>query len=303
MGVKRKYKDSVFRSIFNNKKSLLELYNAIHGTEYTDESIIEINTLKDALFTSRKNDISFTLNKKMVILIEHQSTIDKSMPLRILSYVARIYEKMIDESILREDFTGIARSEFIILYNGKDPFPEEKILRLSDAFEELDESEKTKYSHLIFLDVLVIMLNINKGRNPILESKSKTLSGYAAFVAKVREYEKKHHLEDAVKLAVEYCRKKNILEDYFKQNSSEEVSMNFIKYNEKDAMKELRKEAMENLKKGMEEGKKEGIEEGMGKGIAKGMEEGENYVLKLMEQGLSYEKIKMKIESKRKKTH
>ena len=168
MTVKRKYKDSVFRSIFNNKRSLLELYNAIHGTNHKDESIIEINTLEDALFTSRKNDISFTLNKKMVVLIEHQSTIDKSMPLRILSYIARIYEKIIDESILKEDFEGIARPEFIVLYNGKDNFPKEKILRLSDLFAELDESEKNKYSDLIFLDVLVVMLNINKGRNPVM---------------------------------------------------------------------------------------------------------------------------------------
>jgi predicted transposase/invertase (TIGR01784 family) len=291
MGVKRKYKDSVFRSIFNNKKSLLELYNAIHGTNYQDESIIEINTLGDALFTSRKNDISFTLNKKMVILIEHQSTIDKSMPLRILSYIARIYEKMIDESILREDFTGIARSEFIILYNGKDPFPEKKFLKLSDLFVKLDESEKNEYSDLIWLDVLILMLNINKGHNIDLERKSEDLNGYATFVAKVREYEKKRSLEAAVKLAVEFCIKKGVLIDYFKQNSSKEVSMNFLKYDEKVAIKVARKEGME-----------KGIIMGLEKGMMKGKKEGQTYVLELMSQGLSYEQIKKKIEKTSKKT-
>ena len=141
------------------------------------------------------------------------------------------------------------------------------------------------------------MLNINKGHNLGLERKSKTLSDYATFVAKVREYEKKHPLEKAVKLTVKYCIKNNILEDYFKQNSPEVVSMNFTKYNEKDAIKELRKEARE---KGMEEGiimgMKKGIIEGRTKGIERGKKEGQNYVLKLMAQGLSHEEIKKKIE-------
>ena len=284
MAVNKKYKDSVFRSIFNNKEKLLELYNAIFGTNHQDESIIEINTLKDALFSSMKNDISFTVNKKMIVLIEHQSTIDKSMPLRILSYATRVYEKIINIEILREDFGEIDRPLFIVLYNGKEPFPEEKFIRLSDLFKELDESDKNDYSHLICLDLLVIMLNINKGRNPNLEHKSKTLSGYAVFVAKVREYEKKHPLEKAVKLSVEYCIKKGVLVDYFKQNSSKEVSMNFIKYDEKLAIKVASEEAME-------------------KGIEKGMEKVQNYVLQLLAQGLSQEEIKKKIEEMPRKNH
>ncbi|MCL2025696.1 MAG: hypothetical protein FWG92_02695, partial [Leptospirales bacterium] len=75
MKVNRKYKDSLFRSIFNNKPAILELYNAIEGTNYKDESIIEINTLKDVLFKTIENDLSFEVNNKMLILIEHQSTI------------------------------------------------------------------------------------------------------------------------------------------------------------------------------------------------------------------------------------
>ena len=272
MAVNKKYKDSVFRSVFNNEARLLELYNAIFGTNHQDKSIIEINTLRDALFAARKNDISFTVNKKMIILIEHQSTIDKSMPLRILSYVVRVYEKIININILKEDFGKIDRPMFIVLYNGKDPFPKEKFLRLSDLFKEIDESDKNDYTNLIFLDALVLMLNINQGCNPDLERRSGTLSGYAAFVAKVREYEKKYPLEEAIKSAVEYCVKKGILIDYFKQNSSEEVSMNFIKYDEKLAIKVAREEAME-----------------------KGIEKGQSYILELVAQGLTYEEIKKKI--------
>ena len=61
----RRYKDSVFRSIFNNSPTILELYNAIKGTNYKDESMIEVNTLKDVLFTTIQNDLSFSINKKI----------------------------------------------------------------------------------------------------------------------------------------------------------------------------------------------------------------------------------------------
>ncbi|MCL1966385.1 MAG: hypothetical protein FWF67_00715 [Fibromonadales bacterium] len=60
MPAKRKYKDSVFTSLFKDKKRLLELYNAIEGTSYKDPNIININTLDGVLFPNRQNDISFT---------------------------------------------------------------------------------------------------------------------------------------------------------------------------------------------------------------------------------------------------
>ncbi|MCL1911398.1 MAG: Rpn family recombination-promoting nuclease/putative transposase [Leptospirales bacterium] len=268
MKAKRQYKDGLLRSIFNDKSRLLELYNAIEGTSYKDESIIEINTLNDALFTAVKNDISFTVNNEMVILIEHQSTINENMPLRMLSYITRIYEKMTDKRIYNKSVVKIAEPKFIVLYNGKEPYPKEKFLRLSDAF------KKTDKNGLISLDLIVRMLNINKGCNPALERGSKTLDGYAIFIEKVREYEKKLPLEEAVKSAVTYCIENGILEDYFRQNLSEVVDMVItLEYNLKDAIEAAREE-------GMEEGKKEV----------------QSYVLELMAQGLSYEEIKKKIE-------
>ena len=39
----RKYKDTLFRKVFNNKKDLLSLYNALNDTSHTDDSLITIN--------------------------------------------------------------------------------------------------------------------------------------------------------------------------------------------------------------------------------------------------------------------
>ncbi|MDR0516014.1 MAG: Rpn family recombination-promoting nuclease/putative transposase [Fibromonadaceae bacterium] len=104
MPAKRKYKASVFASLFSDKKRLLELYNAIEGTSYKDPNIISINTLEGVLFQDRMNDISFTIGNKVVVLIEHQSSINENMPLRFLIYISKVYEKIIDDkSIYKRD--------------------------------------------------------------------------------------------------------------------------------------------------------------------------------------------------------
>ena len=287
MKANKQYKDGLFRSLFNSKDKLLELYNAIEGTSYQDESLIDINTLEEALFAVRKNDISFTVDNKTVIIIEHQSTINENMPLRLLSYITRIYEKMTDKRIYRESLLEIPNPKFIVLYNGKVSYPKEKFLRLSDAFKKINSDDS------IFLDLTVKVLNINKGYNLELERGSETLHGYAIFIAKVREHEEKYPLEEAIKLSLEYCIENGILEDYFKQNSSEVVDMLTLKYNVKDAIKVAREEGIE---KGREEGMEKGRTEGIEEGIEKGKEEIQNYILSLIEQGLSGEEIKKKIE-------
>ena len=62
-----KYKDTVFRMLFNNKKEALGLYNNLFDTDYTDESLIDIVTLEDVLFIPRKNDVAFTMNGRFVV--------------------------------------------------------------------------------------------------------------------------------------------------------------------------------------------------------------------------------------------
>ena len=48
--INHKYKDRLFRFIFNNKKDLLQLYNAINGTKYTNSDDLIINTIEDVVY-------------------------------------------------------------------------------------------------------------------------------------------------------------------------------------------------------------------------------------------------------------
>lgn len=69
----RKYKDSVFTMYFSNTERLIELYNSLEGTNLPKDTPIKINTLDDALFKDRINDISFVINGELVVLIEEIS--------------------------------------------------------------------------------------------------------------------------------------------------------------------------------------------------------------------------------------
>ena len=60
--VRRKYKDFLFRRVFEDKKDLLELYNALNGTDYKDPDELEITTLEDVIYMSMKNDLSFIIS-------------------------------------------------------------------------------------------------------------------------------------------------------------------------------------------------------------------------------------------------
>ncbi|MHC6202963.1 hypothetical protein ACYULU_07195 [Breznakiellaceae bacterium SP9] len=86
------YKDSLFRSLFSDKKALLELYNGIKGIHYNEQTEPIINTLPETLFTHQRNDVSFLLDRRLVLLAEHQSTTKgkKFFPLRTFGSLLRV---------------------------------------------------------------------------------------------------------------------------------------------------------------------------------------------------------------------
>ncbi len=80
-----KYKDRLFRLIFHEKKELLELYNAVNESNYTNPEELEITTIEDVVYMGMKNDLSFIIGDEMN-LYEHQSSFCPNLPLRGLFY-------------------------------------------------------------------------------------------------------------------------------------------------------------------------------------------------------------------------
>ena len=90
----RKYKDRLFRLVFSDKKDLLDLYNAVNGTDYQNPEELEVNTLENVLYLSMKNDLSFLIDAELN-LYEHQSTCNPNMPMRGFLYFGDLYSAYI----------------------------------------------------------------------------------------------------------------------------------------------------------------------------------------------------------------
>jgi predicted transposase/invertase (TIGR01784 family) len=268
MNLNKEYKSSLFSFLFSNPDILRELFSAIEGVDLPPDIPVDINTLSDVLMIKQINDISFTIDNRLVVLIEHQSTINNNMPLRLLLYVARIYEKIIDlKKKYQSKLEKIPRPEFIVLYNDVDPYPDYKELWLSEAFKNTEGLE-VKKSDDLSLELIVKVYNINKGHNEEILKRCEILDNYSFFIDNIREYQKKDFsLEKAVESAIEYCIDNDILKDFLKTHSSEVRNMLITEYNRDEHIEAVREEAWEY---GREKGREEGIMTTARNALAKG---------------------------------
>ena len=145
----RKHKDSLFVDYFSKdrdwKQHFLSLYNALHGTNLQVETTkLERVNLEQVLYMDYYNDIAVMVNDQFILMIEHQSTINPNMPLRLLEYVTRIYGNRIDSKTkFSNQLIPLAKPEFFVFYTGKENIPPESYLYLSDAFLNKKISDKT----------------------------------------------------------------------------------------------------------------------------------------------------------------
>jgi len=250
MNPNKKHKDSVFFALFNNPDALRELYSAIEGINIPPDTPIGINTLTDVLIKEQINDVSFTIDNRLVVLIEHQSTVSENLPLRLLEYIGRVYEKIVNyERRFQKKLEKIPRPEFIVLYNGNEPFPERKELRLSDAFMNI-KGLKLSESERLPLELIVRVYNINQGYNPEILKKSETLDSYSILISKIWEYRNsKITLEESLKLAIKYCIDKDIMKDFLREHSSEVYNMLYGEYRLEDEIAVVKRETWEESRK------------------------------------------------------
>ncbi len=235
----RKYKDTIFRMLFSDKKNLLSLYNALNGKNYGDCDELEIVTLENAIYMSMKNDLAFILDLAL-FLWEHQSTYNPNIPLRDLMYIAKEYEKYIKEkgiSLYSNRQQKIPAPQFIVFYNGNRKIGERMEHRLSDAYE-TSSGEPA-------LELKVLVININEGYNQKLMGSCQILKEYAQYVSKVRTYKKTLKLNEAVEKAVEECIREGILREFLLKHRAEVVAMSIFEYDREWEEEILRKEEFE----------------------------------------------------------
>ncbi len=237
MSTQRNQKDTVYRMLFREPENALSLYNGLNGTEYTDVSELEFNTLENAIYMGMKNDLSFLIMDQMH-LYEQQSTFTPNMPLRDLFYVADLLQANVkDKTLYSSRQIKIPTPHFVVFYNGVLKQPERMELKLSDAFE-----VQTKHPEL---ELKVQMFNINSGMNEALKEKCSALREYMIYVEKIRSYTRIMPLEEAVEKSVDECIQDNVLREFLRRQRAEVVKMSIYEYDEERELKLIRADERE----------------------------------------------------------
>ena len=169
--VTSKFKDTVFCMLYRDKKNLLELYNALNNSAYTNVDDLQVTTLNGGSYMKYKNDASFLLCMSLY-MFEQQSSKNPNMPLRFLHYVSDVFRELFSNSMLhRRSMIKIPVPHFVTFYNGLEKKKDYWVNHLSEAFENQSGDPK--------LELEVLTLNINEGHNKELMEQCQTLKEYA----------------------------------------------------------------------------------------------------------------------------
>ena len=249
--VQQNVKDRLFRYLFEkDREALLDLYNALNGTSYQDSSQLEIVTIESAVYVVMKNDLAYILTGTLN-MYEHQSTYSPNLPVRFLIYLAQEYQTVIEKverSLYGTGQISLPTPQCVVFYNGMKEMPEERTLKLSDAF----ENKKVKAD----VELAVRMLNINYGHNKRLMEKCRILEEYSRLVAITREYmHSEKDMQTALSRAMDSCIEQGILKEFLLKNRAEVLGMLLEEF---DAEKYERTIRVESWEEGIKEGMKEG---------------------------------------------
>ena len=255
----RRYKDSVFVDLFSNdrtaKDNFLALYNALYNTNYQSTDILKNMRLKQTMYMSFANDVSYLVDNKIIVLAEHQSTVNPNMPLRCLEYVTRLYEHIQNpRDRYSRTLKKIPVPAFYVFYNGRETIPAQKILRLSDSFIRQPETPT--------LELVVKLININYDKDSQILKSCEPLGQYSRFVEAVRRHiavDKEHGFENAIR----ECIKNDILREYLQRKSREVINMLVAEYDYDTDIAVQREEAS---RIAFAEGREQGITQGISQG-------------------------------------
>ena len=249
--VQKKYRDALFRRIFNEKSVLMELYNALNQTDYDDADELIFYTIDDVIYLGYKNDVSFIV-RGTLNLYEHQSTLNPNMPIRGLIYFGKQYESYIKQNNLNiygKKLLSLPFPQFVIFYNGFEPLENDK------DYMEL-HAASSPISTRPCLECTARVYNINYGHNQELMARCRTLEEYSILIGRISSKVRTGiPLEQAADTAVQECIRDGILQDFLIKHRSEVVGMLLEEFDMDEYIKMERRDSYED---GHEDGLAEG---------------------------------------------
>ena len=235
------YKDRLFNFLFGteeNKEWTLSLYNAVNGSNYTDPTAIEITTIREIMYLGMHNDVSFLISNEMD-LYEQQSSYNPNMPLRLMQYAGNLYEKYIKEKGWNKygsELLPLPAPRLVVFYNGVAEQPEEKILKLSDAFPAGVPFD---------IEVTVRMINVNHGNSQQLLNACKPLAEYSWLVEQIRMNNRtkdEDGASSAIDQAITAMPDDFVIKPFLEAHKVEVKGMLLAEYNEAETMELFKKD-------------------------------------------------------------
>ena len=217
-------KDSVFSTLFQDKKYLIQLYRALHpeDTETTEDALMDI-TIRNVLTNGIYNDLAFRVGDKVMFLVEHQSSWTMNIIIRVLMYLVQIYHDYFEE-------------QDADLYGSKKVHVPEPELYMIFTGERASRPETISLSKEFFggkecaIEVKVKVLYGDKGNDII--------SQYVAFTKVYNEQVKQYgRSQEAVTETIRICKDRDVLREFLAGREKEVISIMMALFDEEKIMR------------------------------------------------------------------
>lgn len=298
MKYNKKYKDTSFKYLFNDKQEISNLYKAV-TEKYINPNDIQLENLDSLVISDWYNDVSFrTKDNSVVILFEQQSSKCTNMTIRCLVYYTNLIQRLYNENYGADDenkngfkdkiysstVLKVPKPEFYVLYIAKDNINNQELFTEHNKnFETV-----TSFSDDIFLQVRVKNIDIHYNKLSTQQiQQSNTLAGYSYIIQQYEIYDKelKSSIIDddirrrtSITKAIEDCRKKGYLLSYLDREEFKTMLQKDFTFEDYCRVK-----AEDSRREGRQEGRQEGIQA---------------MILDNLEEGFTKEKIVSKLQKR-----
>ena len=270
--VKYTYQDSLFRLFCGDEEARLYVLEDLIGISRDKLAGCNIQSYclsENSYLRQLYNDCCFDIDGRLIVLLEHQSTAYKNMPLRFLLY----YSELLKEFYFGPEDTGksslhenkgemtLHKPLFVVFYSGSREWNNDK-LTFSSLFEEDPFNLKSS------LEIEVKLVDINN--KDYLENKeNRFILAYKRYKELLSNFKGRsmsdRDVEDVyVTMLVEFPEFESMLEKHSREEVYRMLRDAFKKYTDKE----------EGIVEGIEIGREEGIEIGREEGIEIGHEKG-----------------------------
>ena len=217
-------KDSVFTTLFRDKKYLIQLYRALHpeDTETTEDALKDI-TIRNVLTNGIFNDLGFRVGDKIMFLVEQQSAWTMNIIIRALMYLVQTYHDYFEEQ--EADLYGskkvhVPEAEVYMIYTGERVSRPETI-SLSEEFFGRKECA---------IEVKVKVIYGGKGNDII--------SQYVAFTKVYNEQVKQYgRSRKAVTETIRICKDRDVLREFLSSREKEVISIMMSLFDDEKIMR------------------------------------------------------------------